>query len=54
MKKTKMVQLSAGLCIALTCGILLSGCGGADSAGSGSVYADQQTGKPVFIMAGKV
>lgn len=53
MKKTRIAKLSVCLSLVLMSGALFAGCG-AEAANSQSVYADQKTGTPAFIMAGKV
>lgn len=55
MKATKRSVFSILLCILMLNGVLLTGCGGSgQTAESQSVYADQTTTKPAYIMAGKV
>lgn len=54
MKTTKRSVFSILLCIVMINGFLLTGCGASRTAESQSVYADQTTTKPAFIMAGKV
>lgn len=56
MKKSKNIKLSLILCALLINGFMMTGCSGqtSKSAENESVYLNQQTSKPSFIMAGKV
>jgi HlyD family secretion protein len=54
MKKMKRFKLSIFFSMLLMSAILLSGCGEARASSSQSIYTDQETSKPAYIMAGKV